>query len=46
MEEFIVAGCSSSEGAMGLKNSREEFKIQMEKNCCYDKLVKLAAVCQ
>ena len=32
MGEFIVAGCSSSEGFMGSEDSQEEFKIQLENN--------------
>ena len=44
--EFIVAGSSSSEGVMGLEDPPWEFKIQLEKIDCYNKLVKLVAVCQ
>ena len=46
MGEFIVAGSSSSEGVMGLEDLRGELKFNWKTIDCYDKLVKLAAVCQ
>ena len=46
MGEFIVAGSSSSEGVMGLEDSRGGLKFNWKTIDCYDKLVKLAVVCQ
>ena len=44
--ESIAAGSSSSEGVKRLEDSRGNLKFNWKKIDCYDKLMKLAAVCQ